>query len=264
MLPKAAKTLQGLQKQFSILRALMIRDMMMRFGRDNIGFAWVILEPMILCSGVMVIWTVMYGEEEHGTRLIEVVITGYMPLTLWRHMTSAPVLIFRRSSSLLYHRSISLLDILLARQALEFIATTAAAITVWSLLAMAGLVDIPARFDLLIGGWMMMALLALGTGAQIAVGTERWEAGERLIQPIQYLLVPLSGAFFLLDWLPEAARPVLMLNPLINVYEMFRAGFWGAAVPTYYSIWYPLLWAIASIFFGVIAVSRTREHVQLT
>src|SRR5258708_25019048 len=99
--------LRGWSIQRRSIRALVLREMMMRYGRDNIGFTWVILEPMILTAGVMVIWSIMWGEEKEGSLLVEVVLTGYMPLTLWRHMTGAPVLIFRRSSSLLYHRSIN-------------------------------------------------------------------------------------------------------------------------------------------------------------
>ena len=56
--------------------------------------------------------------------------SGYIPLTLWRHMTNSMIMIFRRSSALLYHRSISLFDIMLAKFALEFIATSGAFLAV--------------------------------------------------------------------------------------------------------------------------------------
>jgi hypothetical protein len=39
---------KGLKVQARVLNALMIRELMMRYGRGNIGFLWLIVEPMIL------------------------------------------------------------------------------------------------------------------------------------------------------------------------------------------------------------------------
>ncbi len=43
----------GLRVQCRVIVALVIRDMMMRHGRANVGFLWVILEPMILTAAIM-------------------------------------------------------------------------------------------------------------------------------------------------------------------------------------------------------------------
>ena len=45
--------LTGLRIQSRGVNALMIRELMMRYGRGNIGFLWLVLEPMILCAGGM-------------------------------------------------------------------------------------------------------------------------------------------------------------------------------------------------------------------
>jgi ABC-type polysaccharide/polyol phosphate export permease len=41
---------RGVKVQARVLRALMIRELMMRYGRGNIGFLWLVLEPMLLCA----------------------------------------------------------------------------------------------------------------------------------------------------------------------------------------------------------------------
>lgn len=41
-----------------IVGALMMREGTMRFGHENLGFFWVIGEPMFLTVGVMGMWTV--------------------------------------------------------------------------------------------------------------------------------------------------------------------------------------------------------------
>src|ERR1700720_262482 len=98
--------LHGMQVQVRCVHALLIRDMMMRYGRHNIGFLWVVLEPMILTAGVMGVWSVIKPPYEHDVRVISLVLTGYMPLTLSRHMTNAGIFIFRRNLGLLYHRNV--------------------------------------------------------------------------------------------------------------------------------------------------------------
>ncbi|MCB8828247.1 hypothetical protein LJD47_24875, partial [Escherichia coli] len=77
----------GLRAQRRVLGALIMREMITRYGRENIGFLWLILEPMILTCGVMLMWTLM-RHEAHGLTVTAFVLSGYMPLTLWRHVSS--------------------------------------------------------------------------------------------------------------------------------------------------------------------------------
>lgn len=242
--------------------ALMKRDLMMRYGRDNIGFVWAILEPMILTCGVMIIWS-FSGGSRNGVKVIELVLTGYMPLTLWRHLTGPVVNLFRNSWALLYHRQITLLDLTVARQGLEFIATTAALAIVWSTLSVAGLIGEVAQWDLFLLGWLMMAAIGAGFGALIAALTEVSETVERFIQPIQYLNIPISGAFFLVDWLPTWGQNAILYHPLVHCYEVFRAGFFGQAITTHYDIVYFFEVMFVVLFIGVLSVVAVKAHVRL-
>ena len=38
----------------------------------------------------------------------------------------------------------------------------------------------------------------------------------------------------MVDWLPHYAQKLLLLNPSVHCFEMFRAGFFGAEVTTHY------------------------------
>lgn len=256
---------QGLGNQMRIMRALMLRDMMVRYGRANIGFAWVILEPIILTAGVMVLWSIMNPSTKSGVKIVEFVLTGYMPLTLWRHLTGhSVILIFRRSAPLLYHSRITLFDIVFSRLALEIIGTTIALLFVWGVLNLTGVVGDIANFDLLILGWLMMAWLAGAVGLLFAAASEKYEVLERFIQPFQYLLIPICGAFSMVDWLPKWAQDALLLNPMVHCYEVFRAGYFGDNVTTHYSLPYFFAWAFLLTFLGVVSVFHTRGHVQIS
>lgn len=258
----ASPVRQGLSVQMRCISALMVRDMMMRYGRANIGFLWIILEPLLLTAGVMLVWSFIKSGDQHGIGLLTLVLTGYMPLTLWRHMTSAGVHSFRRSLGLLYHRHISLIDSLFARMILEFAGTTAALFTVYGVLALAGAVEPLREPSLALMGWLSMGLLSLAVGLVFAIVTEYSETAERFVQPIQYIMLPLSGAFFMVEWLPKAAQDFALYNPTVHCYEMFRAGFLGDSVTTHFTPWYPAAFALVLIFWGLASLDSVRDRLH--
>lgn len=253
----------GLRAKYVTIRALILRDLMMRFGRGNIGFIWIVLEPMLLTGGVMMVWSLM-GGDKGGYKVIEVVLTGYMPLTLWRHLTNGTIHLFRASSPLLYHRKISLLDILTARFVLEFIGTTTALVVIWAVLFAAGAIDIPQRPDLVLLGWVMMALIGVISGIGFAVMTERAEISEKFVQPLQYLNVPLSGSFFMLEWMPPWAQKLLLLHPHAHSYEVFRSGYFGDAMIAHYNLLYFFTFCLGLAFVIFLWFKGIRSKLQLT
>jgi capsular polysaccharide transport system permease protein len=257
---------RGVKVQLRVIAALMIRDVLMRNGRHNIGFGWVLLEPMILCVGVMIVWTVA-GAKAHGGEgltAVEMVLTGYMPLTLWRHMTNKSICLFRQSTTLLYHRTITLFDILFAKLFLEFITTTIAFAFVWGVLFMAGMVPAINNVGLALVGWLMMGMLGFAGGSLFVYVTERWETAERFVQPSQYLMVPMSGCFFLMDWAPPWAREILLLNPMIHSFEVLRLGFFGPVVSFYYDLPYFFVCTFVFLYLGIVGVSRVRPWIQIS
>jgi capsular polysaccharide transport system permease protein len=265
MAPSSEGSLKaGLATQWRVIHALMVRDMMMRYGRDNLGFVWTVVEPMILTAGVMFIWSIIrQGGEEHGIRVAEFVMTGYMPLTLWRHMSARTAGLFRRASGLLYHRRISLFDIVFATLFLEFIATSAALSFVLVFATVCGFVDPIKDLRPTLCGWLLMGWLAGGVGMVTAVLTEVSDVVEHFIQPLQYLLLPISGVFYMVDWLPANFREAALLNPITHCYEAFRAGFFGDEMTLYYDYSYVAAWSLGFTFVGVALIHIARSRVKL-
>jgi capsular polysaccharide transport system permease protein len=244
------------------LSALIIRDMMVRFGRHHLGFVWTILEPMILCTGVMVIWSAIKEPIIHGVPILTFVMTGYMPLTLWRHVTSPMAKILRNHSSLLFHRPILHWHIMLARAILEFFSTTAALLVIYFVVVSIGLVEPIADVGLALSAWLFTGWYFGAMGLLIGAGTEYWEPAEKFIQPAQYLQLPLSGVFFMVDWLPAYAQKLLLLNPSVHCFEMFRAGFLGDGTPTHYSPWYLAAASIGMTIAAASAIYHVRDRIQ--
>jgi capsular polysaccharide transport system permease protein len=242
--------------------SIAVRDTMSRYGRNNLGFLWALIEPMILAVGVMVVWSIMRPPYEHGIALMMMVFTGYLPLTLWRHITQSGTGLFIHSFSLLFHRSISPADIICAKVLSEFLSTTAAALLIYFVLQVFSLVPPIERFDLVIAGWLTMTWLSIGACLFFACITSLYRETERFMQAFQYLLLPISGVFFLVEWTPDAAREMFWYVPLTHCYEMIRDGAMGSTVTTYYDAWYPLLWGAVLMAIGVLMMPRVREEMS--
>ena len=235
---------------------------MSRYGRNNIGFLWSLIEPMILAVGVMVVWSLMKPPFEHGVALMMMVFTGYLPLTLWRHITWAASGLYVHSFALLYHRNVSPADIICAKVMSEFAATTASSLLVYFAMQAFGLMEPFERFDLVIAGWLLMGWLAGCACILFASITSLFRETERFMLAIQYLLLPISGTFFMLDWVPSEARELLWFVPLTHSFEMIRDGAIGSGVTVYYVAWYPILFGAIAASIGILMLPRVREEMS--
>jgi capsular polysaccharide transport system permease protein len=249
---------------FQIFRALIIRDLMVRFGRHSLGFVWTIVEPMILCTGVMVIWSFIHEPIIHGIPIIAFIFTGYMPLTLWRHLTNTMGRILRSNVNLLYHRRVSHVHLILTRSILEFLSTTAAIAVIYFVLTSTGIIKPIVDYGLVLAGWLYVAWYFGSMGVLIGAMTEVWEPSEKFIQPFAYLQLPISGTFLMVDWLPDYAQRLILLNPSVHCFEMFRGGFFGPSIATHYDVWYITAWSAFLSFVAAAALYRVRDRIQLT
>ena len=67
---------------------------------------------------------------------------------------------------------------------------------------------------------------------------------------------PLSGAMFMLDWLPSSAREVLLYVPMVNCVELLREGYFGSLVHAYYDIGYVV--AVSAVL-NLLALAQERR-----
>lgn len=62
-------SVRALQSHSRVVGALMMRELITRFGRDGLGFLWLVGEPLLFCLGVLGLWALIRPEYEHGVRL---------------------------------------------------------------------------------------------------------------------------------------------------------------------------------------------------
>lgn len=253
--------MNSISRQAEIIYALVVRDMMVRFGRQNLGFVWSVLEPMILTTGVMLVWSLIKEPIIHGVPIIAFVMTGYLPLTLNRHLNSGMLGLLKSNVSLFYHAQISHVSIVVARLLLESLSATLALLVIYFVVVSTGMIPPAADPGLALAGWLLAAWHFSMVGVLQGVLVAYWEPLEKFVQPYQYLQLPISGVFFMVDWMPTYAQKLLLWNPTVHCYEMFRAGFFGEEVVTHYDVGYLVLVTVGLSMAAIFSLLHVREHV---
>ena len=116
---------------------------------------------------------------------------------------------------------------------------------------------------LLTAAWVLDAVFCFSAALLLAGLSEISELFERLIHPLMYLTMPLTGTFVLADWLPPKARAIVLWSPLVNTCEMFRAGVLGDTVITHWNVWYILLCSLTLTALGLPLMTYVKRHVEI-
>lgn len=250
---------EGWAIQLRVWSALMIRELSTRFGRENIGFLWVMAEPLLFATLVGTIWRVWKGPEEYGIPIIAFVATGYIPLTLFRMAIGRSVGAMKVNSSLLYHRQIKILDLLLVRFFLEVLGAMMAYIFLGLILMAIGIFPVPSDLGMFLGGWLIYCLFTMSVCLIVGALSEMSEVVEKLVPVTVYVMIPFSGTFTLCSWLTPQAREVLAYSPPVSGMEMMRHGIFGDVVTPYYNFTAPFWFILIATMIGLGLCRRVRR-----
>lgn len=254
-MPRETSLIRSLALQRRVIFALLMREILTRYGRHNVGFVWLFLEPMIFTIGVTVLWTMM--KAVHGANLPITVfaLTGYSCVLLWRNMPSRTIGSVQPNRALMFHRNVRILDIMLARVMLEAAGATMSFVILSLMFLGLEWMDPPEDVLTVAAGWFLMAWFGMALGLFMGSVAEHSELVDKLWHPFTYLMFPLSGALFLVDALPPAMQKFIVWIPMVHCVEMVRDGYFGSHFNAIYSVHYILG---VNLVLTLMALSQTR------
>ncbi len=250
--------------QQRVLGALFMREIQIRWGRRNLGFAWLFAEPLVFSFPVLLMWSMMRSPFEHGLPLMPFIWSGYLPLLLFRHTSGRAMYVIRSNGAMLFHRSVTPLDLVISRCGLEMMGGLAATAFSFFILYLFGVLDWPRDAGLFLVGNLYMAWWSFAVALLVAAGTEHTDLVEHIWMPISYMYLPISGFMYLAVWLPTPVRHVaLAVLPSLHSYEMIRAGLFGDQVQTFYDTGYLTVFLVVLTLIGLWLVRDVRRHLEL-
>lgn len=249
--------------QMRVIGALIMRELHTRYGRENIGYLWLILEPALLASMIALIHSRAHRITGGDIEPVALSLIGYCNFMTFRSMINRAEGAIESSLPLLYHRTIKPWDILLARGVLEAAGTWMAFFVLIGLAVASGFSNPPVRPLLLLVGMVSMVFLSLGASFVICGITHENKALGRLVHPFTYVMMPLSGAFFSMEAIPGPIRDIFLWSPLPHVFELLRHGWFRASKDTYIDPLYLGCWILGSWLIGLLLLSVVRRRIHM-
>jgi len=237
-----------------VIWALVLREIITRYGRHNIGFLWLFVEPMLFTLGVTTLWTATRAVHGSNLPIVAFAVTGYSSVLLWRNMPGRCIGALEPNLSLLYHRNVRPIDVYLSRLALEAAGATMSFVFLVLFFHFVGWLDFPEDVLQVAAAWCMLAWFGGALAIFLGAFSQISETVEKLWHPAAYLLFPLSGAGFLVDVLPVQAQQIVLLLPMVHGVEYLRHGYFGSKIVTHYNMSY----------MGLINASLTMMGLAMT
>lgn len=246
-----------------VTHALLIRELMIRYGRKNLGFLWLIAEPLLLTIGVMVVWIFIRSKAAHGISVAGFALTGYSMLMLWRHSVQIGIGCLQQSSGLMFHRDIAPLMVLLSRMFLESFGCLASFTLAYGALILVEVVEPANDYLFMVLGWLSLSVFGFGVAMLVAGLTEFSDAVGRLIQPAMYVTLPLTGVFALVAWLPQEVQGLYLYSPLVHMVEMFRYGFFGGGTRFHFDMGFVAISTLATLMTGAVTFAAAERRMRM-
>ena len=247
--------------QSKIVRALLLREILTRYGRHNIGFMWIFVEPMMFTLGVIALWTFL-GLHKTALPLVPFTLSGYATVLLWRNTINRCGNAVEPNRALMHHRNVRVIDLFLARNLLEIAGASISFIILLIFFSVIGQIEHVDDVLKMIIAWFLLAWFSLDMALIIGSLSVLNEAVERVWHVLTYLFLPVSGAFFMVDWMPRYAQKLVLWVPTVNCTELLREGIFGSMVHAHYSIRYLSIVNILLMLPGLLLIRYIAARVE--
>lgn len=247
--------------QGRVIGALILRELMTRFGRRGGGFIWVFIEPVIFIALITSFRLIWHGGVRHDFHPVVFVVASLLPFLMFRHIVARAADAVNANRNLLYHRQVTALDVMLARNVLEVGVTVTIALVA---LVLCGIYFGEWPDNPLFWGFALLlsALLANGIGLLIGAIGALSNFARLLVRPMIIILLPISGAMWMLQDLPPAFREGALWIPMVSIHEAMREAQFGHRIVSYYDLGYVCFWILGTTLVGLAAVRAVRRFLD--
>lgn len=253
---------RALTVQWRVIHALLMREVITRFGRHNLGVLWLIGEPMIFTLGVAALWSA--AGMGHGSELpiVPFAVTGYSSVLMWRNTVGRCNAAVLQNLGLLYHRNVKVIDIMITRIIIECAGATASFSVLSIVLVAFDWAPLPEDLLKVVGGLVLLAWFSASLGITIGAAASMSEMVDRIWHPFAYVLLPLSGAGYMVEWLPASAREYVLILPMVHCLEVLREGYFGHVVQTHYDLGYVTVFCLVLSLLGLFLTKVASRRVE--
>lgn len=255
---------RALGSQIDVVIALILRETRTRFGKNQLGYLWALIEPTVVIFTFYFLLRVTHRGAPAGMDVFSFVATGVIPYTLFINSVNRVAEAVNGNKALLYYPQVRPIDLVIARCALE-VATFFAVFV----MLLGGYALVAQRLDLsspllVIAGMLTASALGSALGLVFMGLSQVSPLADRVRGPLLRPLFWVSGIFFTIDSAPEVARSLLLYNPVLHATELVRAGWFESHGVDSLDMVYVLWWIGGLALVGLLLERWVRRKIELT
>ncbi len=262
---RAARLRPGVRtRSFPSLRtilALILREMSTRYGQSPGGYLWAVLEPLGAILLLALGFSLLIRHPSLGTSFILFYATGFMPFSVYQSVQNAVSRALNFSRPLLMYPSVTWLDALIARAALNVLTGVMVTYLLLAGIVLFGKTNAVIDIGPVILAMAMTAILGIGIGVFNCLLIGLFPAWEIVWSIISRPLFLASGIMFLYEDLPRTIQTFLWYNPLLHIVGELRRGFYPMYSPQYVSPAYVILVSLGLLAFSLVLLRRYHADI---
>lgn len=254
---------RAVRVQLAVIWALMLRETRTRYGKSKIGYVWALLEPVFQ---IAVFWMIFHlsGRSKAGMAVPVFLLTGFIPWGLFSNIVQRSVNAVDGNRALLTYPQVTPLDIIIARTMLETATTIVVMFILLGSFSFAGYPFEMHDLALVMEAFGALVVLGFGLGLCLSSMALYLPSTDKVVSFILRPMFFTTGIFFVANILPFWVQKLLLLNPMLNVIEYVRAGFFSSYKPQLASLAYPAGLGIIFMFFGLLIERYARRRIILS
>jgi capsular polysaccharide transport system permease protein len=253
--------LRHLKAHLNVVFAMMTRAMLTEHNNALGGYLWAVLEPAGMIAMIVMAYSLFSRVPLLGDSILLFYCVAYLPFGFYRNTSAKVSTAVSSNLSLLNFPRVNAYDAIVGEFVVRFMTNWVVFILIitgtYVFIDETPHLDIP---NIVIPVTMMM-FLGLGVGminAVIFVLVPTW---QRIWNIINRPLLLLSGIFHLPSALTPSLRDTFMLNPLADLIDWTRVGFYPGYTAPYANRFYSVEWAFVAIFVGLVMLRVFRRKV---
>ncbi|TDL76224.1 sugar ABC transporter permease [Palleronia sediminis] len=266
-LPPGVANLQGsgnVAGRGSFLRsitALVLREMMTKYGRSPGGYVWALLEPIGMIVVLSFAFALVLRTPSLGNSFVLFYASGYLPFTMFMKLNTGSATSMRKSKSLLSFPAISWFDAILSNAILTVM--TQLLVTYIILMGILVLTDVSAHIDPVpvVEAMGLAALLGVGVGTTVCALAGLYPLFLQVWKIVTRPLLLASAVLYILEDMPGIARDILWWNPVVHITGLARTGVFPTYTGGYISVAYVVFVSLVLLAFGLALLGRYHQEI---
>ncbi|QGU12959.1 ABC transporter [Leclercia sp. J807] len=216
------------RSSFQVLRdvtfGLLIRELKTRFGSYRLGYAWALLDPLLMIGA----FSLIFGMRNHsgfgGAPAPLFITAGYLPFIFFKNVVSKLQSAVNANKGLFCYRQVTPFATFIARFILEAII----GMVVWCILVLGllwfGFDAIPNNPLQVVVLYLILMLFSFSLGMVFCVVSNLFQEANKFLSLIMMPLMFVSCVMYPLATIPAHYQHWFLWNPLVHAVELIRSG----------------------------------------